>query len=118
MAVKTATIIAAKLTRGRVYFFNNVQYLRDVLVEVDEATALELEALYDEVLDTDGEKFEKYLFEVDWEAEPIVNPEDEKRRLALERRREGRRGSPPSEKKVKAGPRRRRRTRPAAAATA
>lgn len=75
-ARKQEKCITATLLRGRVYVFQNVHFMRGVATVVDDGLAAELEALCEEVTDSDGEVFEKMLFEVDYEA-TVPTPGDE-----------------------------------------
>jgi hypothetical protein len=84
--VNTATLV-----RGRVYFYKNEEYKRDVPKVVDEDTALELEALTEEVYDSDGDVMDKHVFKVAFDTTPPPLEETEDRKVRhLRLRREER----------------------------
>lgn len=80
-------VITATLLRGRVYCYGNVHYERDKPTVVKtEGLALELEDLYEEITDSEGDVAEKVIFDIDWEADPPVD-EDAERKERLRARR-------------------------------
>jgi hypothetical protein len=86
-ATKSDTVTTATLVRGKTYVWKNIHYKVNNPVVVEDATALELEQLYQEVRDADGELYEKPYFDIQRNVprpvEEVSGPTP--RRLALRR---------------------------------
>lgn len=70
-------VTTATLLRGRVYIFENQEFLKDVTREVALELGQKLEDLFEQVTDSEGEEYEKPTFEVLYDQEPLetVAPE-------------------------------------------
>lgn len=89
MAAKkqSGKVTTATLLRGRVYVHNKMHFARGVPIVVGDSHADELEALYDEVRDSDSDTFEKPYFLVQHNAEPPETAEKKEEERRKQRRR-------------------------------